>query len=106
VTGDIVDDRPWGHKMYVGDGSGPLLVFIAAATRIDVTRYRARQDLRVTGFSGRFGAHTEILPRSQSDIAIASERGTSRKPGRACRPRDARLACAQIGSCSLRGVSA
>jgi hypothetical protein len=73
VTGDIVDDRPWGYKMYVDDGSGPLLVFIAATTRIDVTRYRAGQDLRVTGFSGRFGTHTEILPRSQSDIAIASE---------------------------------
>ena len=73
VTGDIVDDRPWGYKMYVDDGSGPLLVFIAASTGIDVTRYRAGQDLRVTGFSGRFGAHTELLPRSQSDIAIVSD---------------------------------
>jgi hypothetical protein len=45
-----------------------LLVFIAAATRIDGTRYRAGQELRIVGFSGRFGDHTEVLPRGPSDI--------------------------------------
>ena len=47
VAGAIVDDRPWGSKLYVNDGSGPLLVFIAAATSIDGTRYRAGQELRI-----------------------------------------------------------
>jgi hypothetical protein len=68
VAGAIVDDRPWGTKLYVNDGSGPLLVFIAAATSIDGTRYRAGQELRIVGFSGRFGDHTEVLPRGPSDI--------------------------------------
>jgi len=68
VAGAIVDDRPWGSKLYVNDGSGPLLVFIAAATSIDGTRYRAGQELRIVGFSGRFGDHTEVLPRGPSDI--------------------------------------
>jgi hypothetical protein len=68
VAGAIIDDRPWGSKLYVNDGSGPLLVFIAAATRIDGMRYRAGQELRIVGFSGRFGDHTEVLPREPSDI--------------------------------------
>ena len=68
VAGAVVDDRPWGAKLYVNDGSGPVLVFIAAATRIDGTRYRAGQELRVVGLSGRFGDHTEVLPRGPSDI--------------------------------------
>lgn len=68
VAGAILDDRPRGSKLYVNDGSGPLLVFIAAATSIDGTRYRAGQELRIVGFSGRFGDHTEVLPRGPSDI--------------------------------------
>jgi hypothetical protein len=68
VAGAIVDDRPWGSKLYVNDGLGPLLVFIAAATSIDGTRYRAGEALRIVGFSGRFGDHTEVLPRGPSDI--------------------------------------
>jgi hypothetical protein len=68
VVGAIIDDRPWGSKLYLNDGSGPLLVFIAAGTRIDGTRYRAGQELRIVGFSGRFGDHTEVLPRAPSDI--------------------------------------
>ena len=68
VAGAIVDDRPWGSKLYVNDGSGPLPVFIAAATGMDGTRYRAGQELRIVGFSGRFGDHTEVVPREPSDI--------------------------------------
>jgi hypothetical protein len=68
VAGAIVDDPPWGSKLYVNDGSGPLLVFIAAATSIDAPRYGAGQELRIVGFSGRFGDHTEVLPRGPSDI--------------------------------------
>ena len=68
VVGAMVDDRPWGSKLYVNDGSGPLLVFVAAATNIDGTRYRAGQALRIVGFSGRFGDQTEVLPRGPSDI--------------------------------------
>ena len=62
------DDQPWGWKLYLDDGSGELLVFVATATRIDVNPLRAGQSLRVTGFSGRYEQHTELLPRGASDI--------------------------------------
>ena len=70
VAGEVIDDQPWGCKAYVDDGSGPLLVFIATATRIDVKVLRAGQPLRVIGFSGRYEQHTELLPRAQSDITM------------------------------------
>ncbi|MFI4914759.1 MAG: hypothetical protein ACHQAR_06170 [Steroidobacterales bacterium] len=70
VAGDVIDDQPWGCKVYVNDGSGQLLVFIAAATRIDVNVFRTAQPLRVIGFSGRYERHAELLPRAQSDITI------------------------------------
>ena len=68
---DVVDDRPWGVKIYVDDGSGRLLVFMTTATGVDASRYRPGLDLRVTGFSGRYGTHTELLPRASSDIVVS-----------------------------------
>jgi hypothetical protein len=65
---DVADDGPWGVKIYVDDGSGRLLVFVTAATGIDTSRYRPGHDLRVTGFSGRYATHTELLPRAPSDL--------------------------------------
>jgi hypothetical protein len=67
---EVVDDRPWGVKIYVDDGSGPLLVFVAAATGIDTSPCLPGVDVRVTGFSGRYATHTELLPRMTGDIAV------------------------------------
>jgi hypothetical protein len=41
----VIDDQPHGWKIYLDDGSGPLLVFIATATRINVKPLRAGQQL-------------------------------------------------------------
>ena len=68
VTGDVIDDQPWGRKLYLDDGSGPLLIFVATGTHIDARGLRAGQDLRIVGFSGRYEQHTELLPRGPRDI--------------------------------------
>ncbi|HEY0022064.1 MAG TPA: hypothetical protein VGB24_04115 [Longimicrobium sp.] len=68
VTGEVVDDRPWGWKLMLDDGSGPLLVFVDAQAGIDVGAIRPGQWLQVTGYSGQYDAHREILPRTQSDL--------------------------------------
>jgi uncharacterized protein YdeI (BOF family) len=80
ITSKIKRDWPWGWKFTINDGSGDLQVFIAAAikmkifispkTSIEVDQLRTGQVLRITGFSGRYKALTEILPRVQSDVVI------------------------------------
>lgn len=72
IVGEIVDDSPYGWKITIDDGSGPLLVFLSPGAKIDLTRFRAGQRLRVTGFSGQYDDHHEILPRSESDVEILS----------------------------------
>ena len=75
IVGDVVDDQPWGWKVYLDDGSGPLLVFIATKTGFDTKPLRAGQQLRITGFSGRYEQHTELLPRAPGDIILQSGSG-------------------------------
>ena len=69
IVGDIADDRPWGWKIYLDDGSGKLLVFVASETGIDVSRLRPGHTLKVAGISARYQQHVELLPRSQADIS-------------------------------------
>lgn len=65
-----VDDRPWGWKLFVDDGSGPLLVFITVESQIDVSSLRAGQQLRVRGAVGRYEQHLELLPRVAGDLQL------------------------------------
>jgi hypothetical protein len=69
----VIDDPPWGWKVYLDDGSGPLLAFIATATRIDARALRAGQQLRIVGFSGRYERHTELLPRGPGDLTAIAD---------------------------------
>lgn len=68
VAGAVVDDRPYGWKVTIDDGSGPLLVFVPVGAKVDVGGIRPGQRLRVVGFSGQYDDHHEILPRSPADI--------------------------------------
>lgn len=70
LQGDVIDDRPWGWKLFIDDGSGPVLVFVDSKTGIDVTRFRDGQQIEATGVGGQFEQHFEILPRTQSDLQI------------------------------------
>ena len=70
VHGPVVDDAPWGWKITIDDGSGPLLVFVSRESGIDVRGIAAGQVLQVTGFSGQFDDHYEVLPRGQADLRI------------------------------------
>lgn len=68
VRGDVVDDRPYGWKVTLDDGSGPLLVFVTAGTDVDVAAIRDGQRLRVTGIGGQYQTHYELLPRGRADV--------------------------------------
>ncbi|HEX2203450.1 MAG TPA: hypothetical protein VHG91_09145 [Longimicrobium sp.] len=70
VTGDVVDDRPYGWKITIDDGSGPLLVFASASAWIDVGRVRAGQRIEAVGLSGQYDDHAEVLPRGDADLRV------------------------------------
>jgi hypothetical protein len=70
VTGPVVDDRPYGWKVTLDDGSGPLLVFVSVRSGIDVSGVREGYSLEVTGFSGQYDDHHEVLPRAQADLRV------------------------------------
>ena len=74
VVGEVVDDRPWGWKLMLDDGSGALLVFVDAQSGIDVSAIRPGQWLQVTGYSGQYEEHREILPRTQADLRAVPTR--------------------------------
>jgi hypothetical protein len=73
VVGDVVDDRPYGWKVTIDDGSGPVLVFVALSTGIDVSAIRAGDRLEVVGFGGRYQDHFEVMPRTQQDIRVLEQ---------------------------------
>ncbi|MBL8470403.1 MAG: hypothetical protein KF778_10705 [Rhodocyclaceae bacterium] len=66
-------DLPWGYKFHLDDGSGAVLVFVAASTHVDPLRpgfILPGALLEVRGFVGRYDEHYEILPRRRADITV------------------------------------
>ena len=69
ITGPVESDLPFGYKVFVDDGSGPIRVFVNLETGIDVSGLAAGQRVSVVGFSGQFIDY-EIDPRFPSDIQV------------------------------------
>jgi hypothetical protein len=65
----VVNDLPFGYKVFVNDGSGEIRVYVNLGTGIDVSGLAAGQRVTVTGFSGQFIDY-EIDPRFPSDIKV------------------------------------
>jgi hypothetical protein len=70
IAQPIVNDLPFGFRLAVDDGSGPVNVFVSASTGIDVSGLSQGQTVDVIGFSGQFEDHAEVDPRGQSDITV------------------------------------
>lgn len=77
ITGtvtQIINDLPYGYKVFVDDGSGETQIFIAASTGVNPYRFPFIQvGARITavGFSSQFLADYEILPRHNLDLRRA-----------------------------------
>lgn len=67
ITQPVEPDPPFGQKVFVDDGSGPIRVFINTSSGIDVSGLAQGQLLSVVGFSSAFN-DPEIDPRFQSDL--------------------------------------
>lgn len=70
ITQAPVSDLPFGFIFHVDDGSGDLTVFVNTQTGIDLSGLTAGQLVIVTGFSGQFDTHYEIVPRFPADIVV------------------------------------
>jgi hypothetical protein len=67
ITQPIEPDPPYGSKIFISDGSGPIRVFVNTSADIDISALAPGQILSVTGFSSAFDT-PEIDPRFQSDL--------------------------------------
>ncbi len=67
ITQPVLPDPPFGNKVFVDDGSGPIRVFVNTSTGIDVSGLQQGQLLSVVGFSSAFN-DPEIDPRFQTDL--------------------------------------
>jgi len=71
--GMLVQIRGWvaradGREIYIDDGSGQVLVYIDADTKIRWPRLNVGDPAIITGIVTRFRNAPEILPRYQSDV--------------------------------------
>ncbi|HEU0302198.1 MAG TPA: hypothetical protein VFR37_22265 [Longimicrobium sp.] len=64
------NDSPWGWKVMVDDGSGPVLVFVDAESTVNVDHFRAGDTVEVTGFAGQYDDHYEVVPRVHTDVRV------------------------------------
>ena len=70
IIGDLVDDSPYGYKLVLDDGSGPIQVFIYPGTGIPTEGPEDGALLRVTCFSNQYATHYECDPRTPADLAL------------------------------------
>lgn len=70
ITLAPVSDLPFGYILHVDDGSGDLTIFVTTQAGIDLSGLSVGKRVCVTGFSGQFDTHYEILPRFPADITV------------------------------------
>ena len=71
ITQGPQNDLPFGFKLSIDDGTGELVIFVNVQTGIDLSGFAVGQRVSVTGFSGQFDDHYEVLPRSPEDLLLA-----------------------------------
>lgn len=77
VTGQgVVNDPPYGYKLWIDDGSGPAQVYLNASTNIDAKapHFKPGRAIRVTGFGNQYDTYYEVDPRSKQDIVPLPEK--------------------------------
>lgn len=74
ISQPIVDDRPYGYKVFVNDGSGETQVFIAVSTGVDPSQIpflKQGSALTAVGYGGQYKSQYEVLVRARDDIRPA-----------------------------------
>lgn len=71
VTQAVMDDSPYGMKVFIDDGSGEIQVFVhlaGGAPIIDTASVMMNQQITVVGLGGQYEATYEVMPRKADDL--------------------------------------
>ena len=68
MVGDLVDDSPFGFKLDIDDGSGPIQLFLFPGTGIGTSGLVDGVAIRVVCFSNQFEDIFECDPRRPADL--------------------------------------
>ena len=74
MRGALVDDSPYGFKLDIDDGSGPIQVFLYPGTGIPTTGLVDGRRLSVVCFSNQYETEYECDPRSPADVRFVDQR--------------------------------
>jgi len=69
ISGAVVDDRPYGWKIPINDGSGPLQLFVPAHLPFDPTSYQRGRTLKVEGMSAQYDSTYEVIATKPLQLA-------------------------------------
>jgi hypothetical protein len=61
ITAPVVDDRPYGWKITIDDGGGPLQVFVPAHHAFDPAAYGVGEMIGVEGMSAQYDSTYEVI---------------------------------------------
>ena len=70
MVGDLVDDGPFGFKLDIDDGSGPIQIFLFPGAGIATAGLHAGVAIEVTCFSNQFDVFNECDPRTAADFEL------------------------------------
>ena len=74
IAQPVADDRPYGYKIALDDGSGVTQVFVPVSIGVDPLANPAMRPgarLAAIGYAGRHEDTFEVIPRAAADLAIA-----------------------------------
>jgi hypothetical protein len=70
MVGDLVDDGPFGFKLDIDDGSGPIQIFLFPGTGISTDGLVDGASIHLVCFSNQFDVFFECDPRGPADLQI------------------------------------
>jgi hypothetical protein len=70
MVGDLIDDGPFGFKLNIDDGSGPIQIFLFPGSGITTAGLHGGVSIEVVCFSNQFDTTFECDPRQPSDFEI------------------------------------
>src|SRR5262249_47647414 len=72
MVGDLVDDSPFGFKLDIDDGSGPIQIFLFPGTGISTDGLVNGVSIDAVCFSNQFDTIFECDPRGPADFVVGN----------------------------------